>query len=209
MNRGPLGPLLLFKEAILKKKQVKKPGGGSPLYIFGLDDKGKPRGARFPQGLQDNIVAVATDMKFSVVHAHSVEFAALGQKLPVGRIYGSGKSFIPNIRRDLFEKLKVAQGQPNEPVKDGAYVNVVGSSVGSPTSNPDSAASPSIPKTWSEISAGDLIIAQSSHIEGWWEAIVIERTPDDVLTLRWRDYPAEGTVQRHIGGVALINPGSE
>lgn len=195
----------------MTKKSVKKPDGGSPLYVFGLDESGKPRGARFPQGLKDNIVSAATDMKFNVVHDHSAEFAALGQKLPVGRIYGSGKSFIPNIRRDLYDKLKAAQERPNEAIEKGVYVNIASGNAGSTTvaNFPETAAAPTLPRTWTEIRVGDLVIAQSSHIEGWWEAVVAERGANDILTLRWRDYPAEGTVQRHLGGVALINPGPE
>ena len=195
----------------MAKKSVKKLDGGSPLYVFGVDESGKPRGARFPQGLKDNIVSAATDMKFNVVHDHSAEFTALGQKLPIGRIYGSGKSFIPNIRRDLHDKLKAARDRPNEPIKDGVYINIAPGNAGSTTAAdlPETAAPPALPRTWADIRVGDLIIAQSSHIEGWWEAVVVERGANDVLTLRWRDYPAEGTVQRHLGGVALINPGPE
>ena len=156
-------------------------------------------------------MSAATDMKFNVVHDHSAEFTALGQKLPIGRIYGSGKSFIPNIRRDLYDKLKAARDRPNEPIKDGVYLNIAaGNGSSTPAADlPETASPPATPRTWADVRVGDLIIAQSSHIEGWWEAVVVERGANDVLTLRWRDYPAEGTVQRHLGGVALINPGPE
>lgn len=191
----------------MTRKKVKPVDGGSPLYVFGLDETGKPRGARFPQGLKDNIVAAAVAMKFNIVHDHSAEFAVLGEKLPIGRIYGSGKSFIPNIRRDLYDKLRAAQERPNEPIKDGVYFSVVGSEITTIT-HADPAARP-LPKTWADVQPGDLVIAQQNHIEGWWEAIIIERAPNDILTLRWRDYPDEGTVQRHLGGIALINPTTE
>jgi hypothetical protein len=32
----------------------------------------------------------------------------IAMKLPVGRIYASGKAFIPNIRRDLYDKISEA-----------------------------------------------------------------------------------------------------
>jgi len=59
-------------------------------------------------------------MKFNLVHDHSAEFTALGMKLPTGRIYGSGKSFIPPIRRDLYDKLKAAQSRPTEAIPGSA-----------------------------------------------------------------------------------------
>ena len=156
-------------------------------------------------------MSAAIDMKFNIVHDHSAEFAALGLKLPIGRIYGSGKSFIPTIRRDLYDKLKAAQERPCEAIKDGVHVNLVGGVTSSFTaaSLPETSAAPALPRTWADVRPGDLIITQSSHIEGWWEAEVLERDPNDILTIRWRDYPVEGTVKRHLGGVALINPGPE
>jgi hypothetical protein len=39
---------------------------------------------------------------------------------------------------------------------------------------------------------------------GWWEAIVIERN-DDMLTLRFRDYPKLPKFSRHRAAVALIS----
>jgi hypothetical protein len=192
-----------------KKKSDKKSKAVSQAFVFGLDENGKPRGARFPQGLKDNIAAAAIDMKFNLVHDHSAEFTALGMKLPIGRIYGSGRSFIPPIRRDLYDKLKAAQSRPGERIPGGVPVNIAGDKIGETVSGVELGIpiANNLPRDWQAIEPGNLIIAQSSHIEGWWEAVVVERAAD-ILTLRWRDYPDEGTVQRHVGTVALINPGT-
>ena len=45
-----------------------------------------------------------------------------------------------------------------------------------------------LPRSWDEIAPGHLVIAQESLVNGWWEAIVLDRK-DDLLTLRFRDYP--------------------
>jgi hypothetical protein len=45
-----------------------------------------------------------------------------------------------------------------------------------------------LPRSWDEIAAGHLVIAQESLDYGWWEAIVIDRK-GDTFTLRYRDYP--------------------
>ena len=189
------------------KKSDKK--SVSQAFVFGLDENGKPRGARFPQGLKDNIAAAAIDMKFNLVHDHSAEFTALGMKLPVGRIYGSGKSFIPPIRRDLYDKLKAAQSRPTERIEGGVPITIESHKIGETVSGAELGIpiANNLPRDWQSIEPGNLIIAQSSHVEGWWEAIVTERA-GDILKLRWRDYPDEGTVQRHVGTVALINPGT-
>ena len=44
-------------------------------------------------------------MNLGVYEATNEEFSALGMKLPVGRIYARGRTFIPNIKQDLYDKL--------------------------------------------------------------------------------------------------------
>ena len=47
------------------------------------------------------------------------------------------------------------------------------------------------------------MIAYEDAINGWWEAIVLARD-GDMLTLKWRDYPHQANVRRHVGSVALL-----
>ena len=65
---------------------------------------------------------------------------------------------------------------------------------------------PRLPKTWSEIQVGSLVIGHEGHEYGWWEAIVTE-VRGDVLTLRWRDYPRQIAVTRDRQEVALLFAG--
>ena len=78
------------------------------LFVYGLDDAGKPKGARFPAAEAERVLPVATAMNLRCSQAGSDETASPGMKLPVGRIYARGKAFIPNIKRDLYEKLVAA-----------------------------------------------------------------------------------------------------
>jgi hypothetical protein len=50
-----------------------------------------------------------------------------------------------------------------------------------------------------------LVIAQENVLEGWWEAIVIA-TDNDMLTLKWRDYPRFPKMSHHRTAVALLKP---
>jgi hypothetical protein len=80
------------------------------LFVYGLDEGGKPKGARFPATETEKVLPVATAMKLQSSQACSDEIADLGMKLPVGRIYARGRAFIPNIKRDLYDKLLAAIG---------------------------------------------------------------------------------------------------
>ena len=67
-----------------------------------------------------------------------------------------------------------------------------------------SAGAPSnLPKNWHEITQGDLVLAQESLEDGWYEAIVIEAN-GDMLTLRWRDYSRSRPITRHRHRLGLL-----
>ncbi len=174
-------------------------GGGPDLIVLGRDEAGKPRAARFPTG-HDNVVAKAAKaMNLAVCKAEGEALAELAKKLPPGRLYSTGRGFVPSVGRSLYgklvEQLKLA-GQP------------VPGEVGQANGNGSAAAqaAPGLPTSWDDIAVGHLVIAHESAIAGWWEAIVLARD-GDMLTLKWRDYPQQPSVQRHTGSVALLRPG--
>lgn len=58
---------------------------------------------------------------------------------------------------------------------------------------------------WKTLKKGDVVLANLELDEGWWEAAVTD-IADDMLYLRWRDYPKLAPIVRHRSTVALINP---
>ena len=64
-----------------------------------------------------------------------------------------------------------------------------------------------LPKSWGDIRVGSLVIAHEGPTDGWWEALVTE-VRDDVLTLRWRDYPRMAAITRNRKEVALLFSGT-
>jgi hypothetical protein len=194
----------------MTKQNEKKDGKVDPaLFVFGLDENGKPRGARFSEA-RDEIVNAALNMGCWVVHRAPEEFGPHGMKLPVGRLYASGRAFIPNIRRALYHKLVATKGD------SGKRLQTEGDSeTDSPSSPYDSASSEvrcvspvtsGLPRYWDDIGVGHMVLVHQSAEDGWWEAVVIQRE-SEILTLRFRDYPRLPTLVRHISAVALVNPG--
>ena len=169
-----------------------------PLFLFGLDESGKPRGARFAESRDDILKAANTLGCLSVLNPPPA-FAELGVKLPLGRIYSSGKAFVPNIRRALYDKL-VEAGQtlgldpPQTPTAK-------------PAASPPETPSHGLPSDWTSIEVGQLVLVQETLADGWWETEVLERD-GDMITVRYRDYPKYPTMKRHISAVALLNPGT-
>ena len=133
------------------------------------------------------------------------KIADLTAQLPVGRVHATGRTFVPFIRRDLYDQLVAAAGngslaQPPSPPASGPSGAAAGSR--------PPGSGPRLPRNWKEIGLGDVVVAHQSLEDGWYAAIVLEAN-GDMLTLRWRDYPRERKIVRHRLQLALLYPGSQ
>jgi hypothetical protein len=198
-------------------KKTEKTGNTpqTQLFVYGLDEAGKPKGARFPASETDKVLPVATAMKLQCCRPGSDEVASLGMKLPIGRVYARGKAFIPNIKRDLYDKLLAALASCKEEdlSKAGrAAATTAAPDAGNASVEPSADASAilpplasGLPQNWESISAGNMVLAFEGPGEGYWEAIVVSRD-NEILTLRYRDYPKVPKFERHVSTIGLINP---
>jgi hypothetical protein len=179
----------------------------SPLVLFGIDNRGKPKGARFGREHASLAIKAATQLQLNVLASNDPKVAEIVARLPVGRVHATGRTFVPFIRRDLYDRLVAAAPngnlhQPSTPPPSGASGNAAGGS------RPPGSA-PNLPRNWHDISVGDVVLAQEQDPEdGWYEATVIE-VNGDMLTLRWRDYPRERKLVRHRLRVGLRYPGPQ
>ena len=173
------------------KPSDKRAAVSSAFIVLGFDDKQKPRGARFEGANPDLVAKAAQAMDLRVYEAKSGELAELAKKLPVGRLYATGKGFVPNIRQSLYSQILVAlAGEPGAALGDAAETPSIASG---------------LPKCWDEIAPGHLVVAQESLENGWWECLVLARD-GDMLTLRFRDFPKLPKFSRHRAAVALVSP---
>ncbi|RXH02188.1 hypothetical protein [Bradyrhizobium vignae] len=187
-----------------KQPEKKTANATDKLFVFGLDEDGKPRGARFAE-FNEKVVSAAAQMKLATVHPASPAVTEIGMKLPVGRLYASGKAFVPPIRRDLLGKLKAALDVPG----DGSQVQQPAPAPSPEKAKAGDVVAAGLPRTWESIAVGQLVLVEDDDPGfGWWPCVVTERNKD-VLTLRLRDYPDKGTYVRHVAQVGLINPGPE
>jgi hypothetical protein len=177
--------------------------GPAPLVLFGLDSRGKSKGARFGKEHADLAVKAASQLQLQVLAGNDPKIAEIVARLPVGRVHVAGRTFVPFIRRDLYDQLLAATGngnlaQPPAPPASGASGNAAGSR--------PPGSSPKLPRNWQEIGVGDLVLFQECLEDGWYEAIVVEAV-GDMFTLRWRDYPRQRRFARHRLRLGLLYPG--
>ena len=155
------------------KSSAAAPTATSPLIVLGFDEQQKPRGARFVDAKRDLVIKAADLMGLKVYQASPPEVAELTKKLPMGRLYANGRGFVPNIRQSLYSDLVVALA-----LEGRAALSKNGNNDSLPVAR-------GLPRSWDEIAAGHLVVAQESLEYGWWEAIVLERKGDS-FTLRCR-----------------------
>ena len=117
-------------------------------------------------------------MKLRVLKISGPELTDLAAQLPAGRIYASGHGFVPPVRPNIYDRLsELADPKP----------------------------APGLPGSWDDIDVGHLVLAKETPGEGWWEAVVLAKD-NDMLTIKWRDYPKYPPMTRHRASVALLKP---
>jgi hypothetical protein len=173
-----------------------------PLVLFGIDNRGKPKGARFGKEHATLAMKAAIQLQLKVLASNDPKVAEIAARLPVGRVHATGRTFVPFIRRDLYDKLLAAAANGN-----ANPANPPNGSSGASGSTPGGSA-PHLPRDWQAIGVGDLVLASQSREDGWYETIVVEQN-GDMLTLRWRDYPRERRIVRHRLRLGLLYPGPQ
>jgi hypothetical protein len=155
-----------------------------PLIVLGFDEQDKPRGARFIGAKPDLVIKAAALMGFKVYQASLPDVAEVAKKLPLGRLYANGRGFVPNIRQSLYTEVVAALAlEPQTALSKNGDKDSLPAARG-------------LPRSWDDIAAGHLVIAQESLDCGWWEAIVLDRK-GDTFTLQYRDYSHLPNFVRH------------
>ena len=171
-----------------------------PLVLFGIDTRCKPKGARFRKEHASLAMKAATQLQLKVLTSSDPKIAEIAARLPVGRVHATGRTFVPFIRHDLYDKLVAAAANGNT-----HSASPPNGSSGASGSTPGGSA-PHLPRNWREIGVGDLVVANQDRDDGWYEAIVVEAN-GDMLTTGWRDYPRERRIVRHRLRLGLLYPG--
>jgi hypothetical protein len=78
------------------------------VVVFGRDEAGKPHAAWFDQGEASLAEKAADLMGLRVLRVHTDEHRALAAQLPHGRVFASGRAFVPFVKAALFLQLQTA-----------------------------------------------------------------------------------------------------
>ena len=166
------------------------------IVVFGKDDAGKPHASMFARENAELAMKAARLMGMQVMRPLSKAARELAAKLPKGKVFASGRGFVPFVRLKLYEALLMSHADPENQVP--ADANEAANSAES------SDASPSTEPLSNDLQEGALVLAPAGPDEGWWEAVVV-KVKGDLLTHRWRDFPDDPPFARRRNQIALFD----
>jgi hypothetical protein len=176
------------------------------IVVLGIDVEGKPHASRFEEHDATLVVRAAELMGFRVIHVppENVELHAIAEGLPGGKIFATGRAFVPFVGRSAFDKLSAL-------VERGVTIKERSASGAEPVlPRADMLTTEAINTAdalWSKVEVGTVVLASRPELygPGWWEGVVVEVKGDD-LAVRWLDEPSEDPIQVARRQVALRHP---
>lgn len=143
-------------------------------------------------------------MGMTVLRVEGDPLVALADQLPAGKLFASGKAFVPFVGQELYRKLEaympianrkrvifskaVAQGTEN----GGASREVPSTDTGNAYAKAKAAGKPrsgKYPEDWDKITVGQIVLASAERDDGWWTAHVREIRGDGIYMLEWEEWP--------------------
>jgi hypothetical protein len=177
------------------------------LVVLGIDIDNKPHASRFAERDAPFLQRAAELMGFHVIRIprENKELHALAEKLPLGKIFATGRAFVPFVARAAFDKLGtlVEGGVTIEQRAESGAESVYPKADMFTTDTINTADT-----LWSKIEVGVVVLATQPDVygPGWWEGIVVGIKGDN-LEVRWLDEPLEDPIRVLRREVALRHPG--
>lgn len=175
------------------------------VVVFGLDDSGKPHASSFVAGDADLARKAAALMGMKLLCVTTEPQRLIAERLPKGKVFASGKGFVPFVKASLYAELVAVAPEavvPDLPVKEAGESALGASTHGEgPLSGNFSR-----PAHWAEIEAGAVVLAAAATDEGWYECVVLSTEGDDHLRLQYCEWPNEPIFMALRSQVALMHP---
>ena len=164
------------------------------IIVYGQDDGGKAHASVFGPDDAELALKAAGAMRMVALPVATDECRALALGLPKGRIFSSGRGFVPFCKTATFEALQ-ALGGSVPPVPDAPPLTLPFASLAT---------------SFDAIDVGQLVLApETLPTVGWYEAVVIEVKAEDLYVLRWYSWPDLPPIVRRRDDLALLRRAPE
>lgn len=179
------------------------------IIMVGLDNEGRPHASWFADDDGDAAAVAADMMDMALIDIGNDELAAIAKNLPRGKLFGSGKAFVPFVKRTTYDQLATYLDD-DYLTAAAARVAAAAEAASAAAENYAKASKGEVParqpENWSKLLVGDLVLARETPEEGWFEALIVGQATEDRFRLRWRDWPDLPEFTRAITDIALLHP---
>jgi hypothetical protein len=177
--------------------------------MLGLDDRGKPHASWFASAVAAAAAHAADLMDMALIEVSTDELVAIAGKLPQGKLFESGKAFVPFVKRETYDRL-AAYLDDDYIAASAARVEAAAATAAAGAADYAKASKGETkgrqPGDWSNLMVGDIVLASEGLDDGWWEAKIEEVLPEEQFRLRWREWPELEEFTRGIVDLGLLHP---
>jgi hypothetical protein len=175
--------------------------------VLGIDVDGRAHASRFEERDASFVTRAAELMGFHLIRVppDNAELHAIAEALPVGKIFATGRAFVPFVSRSAFDRLAaLVEGGVTTRAPQAIGANQAAAEMLQVESD-DTADAP-----WAKVEVGTVVLAAQPDLygPGWWEGVVVGVDGDD-LTLRWMDDPELESFHLSRRDIALRHPGAD
>lgn len=199
------------------RRQAGKDKPVPALIVLGRDEADRPHASAFGEADAALARKAAEIMGMYAIPVETDDLRGLASRLPEGRVFASGKAFVPFVKASLFDELLPHLGEDwhkkaaarlggGGTVTSRKADGVEGSSGGNAAPDDAGPAAPKHPTDWQQIGRGSEVLAYEKPGEAWYEAIVVEERAGDLVALRWRDFEGYAVFVRRREHLGLLHP---
>lgn len=161
------------------------------LVVFGRDEANKAHASWFAAADAELAIKAAGMMGMRVLPVTTDEHRAAASAVAAGRIFDSGRGFVPFTKETAFKALEAF---------DGAYAPPA-----PPEPEPEVVVAPgTVPATWAELAVGAVVLASPGEDEGWWPSVITEDRGEGLWVLRWIGFDTEPSFVRRGDDLGLM-----
>lgn len=171
------------------------------VVLFGRDSSDKREAASFLENDTAAARSAAEVMDFKLAEIGGDAATAIAKRLPAGKVFPSGKAFMPFVKATLYSELLAAIGEEDDTDADKH----------DPEEQHEKLAPKlydftgyRLPPSWGDITLGSLVLAATAPQEGWWEALITEVKDDGLFVLKLRDSPDDPPILRCAHQLGLL-----
>jgi hypothetical protein len=188
---------------------------GSPkptpaLIVFGPDKDGKPHASWFTEADVALATKAAGVMGMRTLQITDEAALAISAQLPQGRVFASGRAFVPFVAKGMYGRLSALAGpcEVTAPAEGAKAADGPANAPGGPSTieTPSEGEDGRYPRSWASVGVGSLVLISEGEQDGWYEAEVVEAKTGGIYTLRWRDWPDLPLLVRRREHMALLHP---